>query len=40
VKEAQDHKSEKVLAADFERVWSYAGNLSSRRTTGDAPERN
>lgn len=39
VKEAQDHKLETVLAADFERVWSYAGNLSSRRTTGDAPER-
>ncbi|KAM1243636.1 hypothetical protein ACFX15_034493 [Malus domestica] len=34
-----DEKSEKLLAADFERVWSYAGSLSSRRTTGDAPER-
>ncbi|KAH0978086.1 hypothetical protein GBA52_027805 [Prunus armeniaca] len=38
-KEVLDEKTEKLLAADFERVWSYAGSLSSRRTTGDAPER-
>lgn len=38
-KEVLDEKTEKCLAADFERVWSYAGSLSSRRTTGDAPER-
>ncbi|KAM5562649.1 rop guanine nucleotide exchange factor 1 [Rosa sericea] len=39
VKEAPDVKSEKINAAEFERVWSYAGSLSSRRSTGDAPER-
>lgn len=29
-----------VTAADFDKVWSYAGNLNSRRVSGgDAPER-
>ncbi|XP_050363932.1 rop guanine nucleotide exchange factor 1 [Argentina anserina] len=39
VKEAPDLKFEKFNAAEFDKVWSYAGNLSSRRSTGDAPER-
>ncbi|KAL6217987.1 PREDICTED: rop guanine nucleotide exchange factor 1 [Fragaria vesca subsp. vesca] len=39
VKDAPDMKPEKLNAAEFEKVWSYAGNLSSRRSTGDAPER-
>ncbi|KDP27131.1 hypothetical protein JCGZ_20943 [Jatropha curcas] len=39
VKEAIDQKLEKPYAADFEKVWSYTGNLSSRRVSGDAPER-
>lgn len=38
-KETPEHKSEKLVAAEFERVWSYAGNLSARRSSGDAPER-
>ncbi|KAL9391234.1 hypothetical protein Peur_015154 [Populus x canadensis] len=38
-KEASDQKFEKPLSPDFERVWSYAGNISSRRVSGDAPER-
>nr|TKS14754.1 hypothetical protein D5086_0000039230 [Populus alba] len=38
-KEASDQKLEKPLSPDFERVWSYAGNISSRRVSGDAPER-
>lgn len=39
-KEATDPKSEKlVVPADYDKVWSYAGNLSSRRVSGDAPER-
>ncbi|CAL5402325.1 unnamed protein product [Camellia sinensis] len=32
-------KIEKPMPADLEKVWSYAGNLSSRRVSGDAPER-
>lgn len=39
LKEAIDLKSEKLVPADFERVWSYAGNLSARRAPGNAPER-
>lgn len=39
LKEAPDWKLEKPCPAEFERVWSYAGNLSSRRVSGDAPER-
>ncbi|KAK7312196.1 hypothetical protein VNO77_35881 [Canavalia gladiata] len=38
-KEGTDSKAEKLATADFERVWSYAGNLSARRVSGDAPER-
>ncbi|KAI4350239.1 hypothetical protein L6164_004712 [Bauhinia variegata] len=34
-----DSKSEKLVPADFERVWSYTGNLSTRRLSGSAPER-
>lgn len=41
--EAPQKKASAVVAttaADHEKVWSYAGNLSSRRlSTGDAPER-
>lgn len=39
LKEAPGWKLEKPCPAEFERVWSYAGNLSSRRVSGDAPER-
>ncbi|GAY46089.1 hypothetical protein CUMW_094290 [Citrus unshiu] len=39
LKDAPDWKLEKPCPAEFERVWSYAGNLSSRRVSGDAPER-
>ncbi|EEF33969.1 rop guanine nucleotide exchange factor 1 [Ricinus communis] len=39
IKEATDQKFEKPCPADFEKVWSYTGNLSSRRVSGDAPER-
>ncbi|KAI5577605.1 hypothetical protein BDE02_09G124000 [Populus trichocarpa] len=38
-KEAPDRKLEKPLPSDFETVWTYTGNLSSRRVSGDAPER-
>ncbi|XP_043713659.1 rop guanine nucleotide exchange factor 1-like [Telopea speciosissima] len=33
----QDSKLDK--SADVDRIWSYAGNLSSRKDAGDAPER-
>ncbi|KAF9621476.1 hypothetical protein IFM89_021780 [Coptis chinensis] len=33
----QDGK--KLISAEVERMWSYAGNLSARRDSGDAPER-
>ena len=39
LKEATDLRSEKLVPTDFDRVWSYAGNLSARRVSGDAPER-
>ena len=32
-------KIEKPVPADMEKVWSYTGNLSSRRISWDAPER-
>lgn len=35
----QNHKSDKVVPADLDKLWSYAGNLGSRRVPGDAPER-
>ncbi|KAJ6671590.1 ROP GUANINE NUCLEOTIDE EXCHANGE FACTOR 1 [Salix viminalis] len=38
-KEAPDLKLEKLLSSEFETVWTYTGNLSSRRVSGDAPER-
>ncbi|KAG2706114.1 hypothetical protein I3760_05G089100 [Carya illinoinensis] len=38
-KDAIDLKSEKVVVADLDRVWSYTGNLSARRVPGNAPER-
>ncbi|KAJ0010626.1 hypothetical protein Pint_34202 [Pistacia integerrima] len=39
LKEAPERKLEKPCPVEFERVWSYTGNLSSRRAPGDAPER-
>ncbi|KAH7835869.1 hypothetical protein Vadar_030684 [Vaccinium darrowii] len=33
------HKFEIPKPADLDKLWSYAGNLSSRRAYGDAPER-
>ncbi|KAJ7968547.1 putative Rop guanine nucleotide exchange factor [Quillaja saponaria] len=39
LKEVTELKSEKLLLDDIERVFSYAGNLSARRVSGDAPER-
>ncbi|KAE9620260.1 hypothetical protein Lal_00019448 [Lupinus albus] len=38
-KEATDSKPGKLVSADFERVWSFTGDLSSRRASGNAPER-
>lgn len=38
LKEATDLKSEKLLS-DFDKVWTYAGNVSARRDSGNAPER-
>ena len=38
-KEAPHRKLEKPLSSDFETVWTYTGNLSSRIVSGDAPER-
>ncbi|KAM3376765.1 rop guanine nucleotide exchange factor 1 [Capsicum galapagoense] len=32
-------KLEKVTANDLDKLWSYAGNLSARRPSKDAPER-
>ncbi|KAJ4826907.1 Rop guanine nucleotide exchange factor 1 [Turnera subulata] len=39
LKEAADQNFGKPLAAEFERVWSYTGNLSAKKVSGDAPER-
>lgn len=36
---AQNHKVEKVTPADLDKLWSYAGSLSARRTSENAPER-
>ncbi|GER50214.1 Rop guanine nucleotide exchange factor [Striga asiatica] len=38
---ALNHKYDKVVPADLDKLWLYAGNLNlgSRRVTGDAPER-
>lgn len=38
-KEVPGQNSERFVSADLDRVWSYVGNLSARRTSGDAPER-
>uniref|UniRef100_A0A5B7C770 Putative rop guanine nucleotide exchange factor 1 n=1 Tax=Davidia involucrata TaxID=16924 RepID=A0A5B7C770_DAVIN len=38
-KKSINHKLEKPIPADLERLWSYAGNLSARKVSGDAPER-
>ncbi|KAK3412774.1 hypothetical protein EUGRSUZ_I01471 [Eucalyptus grandis] len=37
----KNHKKhdEKPAAAEFEEVWSYAGNISARRASGYVPER-
>ncbi|MQM07599.1 hypothetical protein Taro_040441 [Colocasia esculenta] len=35
----QDGKLEKLVPADVERLWSYTGNLSSRKESRGAPER-
>ncbi|KAE8663517.1 Rop guanine nucleotide exchange factor 1 [Hibiscus syriacus] len=39
IKEEPDWKHEKPYAAEFEKVWSYTGNLSARRVSENAPER-
>lgn len=39
LKEATDMKSEKLVPAEYDKVWSYAGNVSARRDPGNAPER-
>lgn len=33
------HVLEKPVPVELEKLWSYTGNLSSRRVSGDAPER-
>lgn len=38
-KAAEDLKTEKSLTEEFERVWAHPGNLSARKASGDAPER-
>ncbi|GAA0142026.1 guanyl-nucleotide exchange factor [Lithospermum erythrorhizon] len=39
-KGVQSHKPENLMPVDLDKLWSsYAGNLSSRRISGDAPER-
>uniref|UniRef100_A0A1D1XGN4 Rop guanine nucleotide exchange factor 1 n=1 Tax=Anthurium amnicola TaxID=1678845 RepID=A0A1D1XGN4_9ARAE len=35
----QDGKLEKLVSADVERLWSYTGNLSTRKDSRGAPER-
>ncbi|CAI8617166.1 unnamed protein product [Vicia faba] len=35
----KDSKAEKLASTDYEKVWSYTGNLSVRRVSGEAPER-
>uniref|UniRef100_A0A2P2LH96 PRONE domain-containing protein n=1 Tax=Rhizophora mucronata TaxID=61149 RepID=A0A2P2LH96_RHIMU len=39
LEEATNRKLEKQLPSDFGRVWLHAGNLSERRASGNAPER-
>ncbi|KAJ8427113.1 hypothetical protein Cgig2_030275 [Carnegiea gigantea] len=38
-KAAEDLRPERAVTDEFERVWSHPGNLSSRKASGDAPER-
>ncbi|KAL1554480.1 Rop guanine nucleotide exchange factor 1 [Salvia divinorum] len=35
----QNHKFDKIVPADLDKVWSYTGNLGSKRVPWDAPER-
>ncbi|KAM7257266.1 hypothetical protein ACFE04_013007 [Oxalis oulophora] len=37
--ERKEGKVEKAVQSEFEKIWSYAGNLSSRRASGVTPER-
>lgn len=37
--EQRDGKLEKPVSRDVERLWLYTGNLSARKDSGDAPER-
>lgn len=37
--EQRDGKLEKMVSRDVERLWLYSGNLSARKDSGDAPER-
>lgn len=39
LKVAQNQMVEKVMAADLDKLWSYAGSLSARRISENAPER-
>ncbi|KAE8668333.1 Rop guanine nucleotide exchange factor 1 [Hibiscus syriacus] len=39
VKEEPDRIHEKTYAAEFEKAWSYTGNLSATRVSENAPER-
>ncbi|KAL3813983.1 hypothetical protein ACJIZ3_015251 [Penstemon smallii] len=34
-----NQKFDKVIPADLDKLWTYAGNLGSRRVPGEAPER-
>lgn len=36
---APNHKFDKVVPSDLDKLWSYTGNLGSRRVSWDAPER-
>ncbi|CAO2815686.1 unnamed protein product [Amaranthus hypochondriacus] len=36
---AEDTKAEKTLSEEFEKIWAHPGNLSARKASGDAPER-
>lgn len=38
-KGAPNRKVEKVIPADFDKLWSYAGSLSARRISENVPER-
>ncbi|CAI9782028.1 unnamed protein product [Fraxinus pennsylvanica] len=36
---APSHQFDQVVQTEWDKVWSYAGNLSARRVSRDAPER-